>query len=163
MHRALKLALPVILLGISPVVAGELYPSIKAYHGKYAYEEVNGWRFFDDPQRIALIEEASNDAELIALVQSDAVVTSPIEVDPDSLRAIYWACEPKNCGSHNWSLVIDRIGGKAAICHFDDDAGLHGVWHIGHQTSVSDMQCPFALAEVPADVTDALAPKFEDN
>ena len=158
----IKLAAMATLGGSALLVAGELYPSITAYNGKYAYEEVNGWRFFDDPSRVALIEAASSDRGLVALVQSDDVVTAPIEVDESQLRAIYWACEPHNCGSHNWALVIDRMAQKAAICQFDEDAGKFGVWHVGGQPILeSDLQCPFELSQVPEEIAQALDPQIQ--
>ena len=138
-------------------LAGELYPNISSYHGKYINEPVDDYLLFENERTRNAIETAAPDAETAALIFSQNAVSGPIDGDENVLRGLYQACEPHNCGAHQWGFVFDEISGNAAVCHFVMESGQPALWYgAGGLLAEQEGGCPYRLADVPQAVGDAV-------
>ena len=136
--------------------AGELYPGIYEYDGKYINETVNEYLLFENPRLREAIEEAAPTEAMAALVLSEDAVTVPIDGDEERMVGLYHACEPHNCGSHNWSFVYDELQGQGAVCHLDMDSGKGAEWYVKGELLLTEDHCPSTLETVPEAVQKAV-------
>jgi hypothetical protein len=88
------------------------------YAGKLPYEAVNGIAFVDRPEVRTAVEGMVADAAVRRLVLSKDVTTRPIELADGRLLA--GACEPHNCGPHEWTIAIGVDGSAPEVCYHND-------------------------------------------
>lgn len=150
-HRTcLSLAL---LALAAPAQAGELYPPITDYAGKTLIDEIDGFVLFDNPRTRDAVAAAASDPDISAQVLSTDVVASPIVGGWVWGIGLVHACEPQNCGLHNWSFVFDEASGRAGVCYFVMASGEPARWYVGKKFVVAqEGGCPSALEDVPGDV-----------
>lgn len=120
-------------------------PGVAAYVGKYPFDKVRGMTFLRHPRvRAAVLTHAPKPVQPWVFGN---VTASPIGQRGGQILS--GACEPHNCGSHNWTVVIGA-GQKAAICHFDAEQAGRAQWFM-HQKLVieTDDVCPSAEGMLP--------------
>lgn len=146
--------MPLALLALTaPVTAGELYPAISDYADKYLTDKVDGFLLLDNPRTRDAVEDAAPDTVIAAQVLSTDVVASPIAGGKVWGIGLAHACEPQNCGLHNWSFVFDEASGRAGLCYFVMDSGEAARWYVGGEFVVSqEGGCRSALDGVPHEV-----------
>ena len=59
------------------------------------------------------------DADIRARILDADAVATPIALEQG--RVLSYACEPHNCGPHNWAIALTPDGGEAAVCYYDED------------------------------------------
>jgi len=93
-----------------------------AYAGKYPFDTVGDYSFFEQPKVIAAIDGAagSGTADWI----DDLDVGTPISLQEDGLIAA--VCEAHNCGGNNAAVAISASGQLIALCLFSKsgDVGI---------------------------------------
>jgi len=104
-------SLPVANLSEAP--AGPL----SAYVGVPANQEVAGVLLADHPLVREAVNAAVSDPEVLRWVLSQGTAGL---VGLQNGRLVANACEPHNCGSHNWSIVIGLSGQNGEICYHND-------------------------------------------
>jgi hypothetical protein len=117
MRNARFAAVAASLFPVSFAFAGDL----SAYEGKYPFDPVDGYAFFDNPVVIKAIDGAAGDGTVDWI--SDLDVASPIERQDDALIAT--VCEAHNCPRNNAAVAISLGGELIAVCLFSQsgDAG----------------------------------------
>lgn len=148
------------LVAACGAAAGELYPSIYEYDGKYVNEAVNEYLLFDNPELRKAVAEAAPNEALAELVLNVEVVSTPIDGDEELKAGLYYACEPHNCGSHNWSFVFEELTNRGAICHLDMDSGKGAEWYVKGELMLTEDHCPSELEAVPEAVRKAVYYQF---
>ena len=88
------------------------------YAGKLPYDAVNGVAFVDRPEVRAPVEAMVADATVLRWVLNRDVTTRPIELANGRLTA--GACEPHNCGPHEWTITIGVDGSAPEVCYHND-------------------------------------------
>jgi len=92
--------------------------TLSAYVGKTSYDPIDGVAFVDRPEvRTAVMSLVSDTAARRWLLSRDTT-QSPIEMRGGKLYSS--ACEPHNCGPHQWTILIGPDGSSAEICYHDD-------------------------------------------
>ena len=126
-------------------------PDLARYAGRYPFDRVDGVRFLNHP----LVRQAVANAAPSPRVRSRilAVGTSGIIVVTRAM-VLARACEPHNCGSHNWSIVIGRRNQAQFVCYKPDGGSAR--WYRRQRVVAEGGGCPFEGAEVPAAVLGAL-------
>lgn len=102
-------------------------PPLGAYADKYPFDRVEGVTFLDHPAVRAAVGRAVAARTIRRLVLTGGTA-GPI--DSNGRALLSWACEPHNCGPHNWTVIIARDGSAAQVCHYNEaaaDPGPH--WH----------------------------------
>jgi hypothetical protein len=117
MKTARLAALAASLLPVSFACAGDL----SAYEGKYPFETVAGYAFFENPAVAGAIDAAGGKgtAEWI----NELGVTPPIEVQNEALVAS--ACEAGNCSGNSAAVALSLTGELIALCLFSE-SGARG-------------------------------------
>jgi hypothetical protein len=103
-------ALAASLLPASLAFAGDL----SAYEGKYPFDPVGGYAFFDNPVVAKAIDGAGGEGTVAWI--NDLEVASPIERQDDALIAT--VCEAHNCPGNSAAVAISVGGELIAICLF---------------------------------------------
>lgn len=103
--------------------AADIAPSadgLSGYVGKYPFDVVDGFSFFEHPKVIAAVDGAagSGTADWIDGLE----VGTPIAVQEDGL--ISAVCEAHNCGGNNAALAISASGQLIALCLFSKSGDL---------------------------------------
>jgi hypothetical protein len=110
MRNAGLAALTASLLPVSLAFAGDL----SAYEGKYPFDPVDGYAFFDNPVVVKAIDAAAGEGTVDWI--SDFDVAPPIERQDDALIAT--VCEAHNCPRNNAAVAISLGGELIALCLF---------------------------------------------
>ncbi len=96
---------------------------LSSYAGKYPFDVVDGFTFFENPKVIAAIDAAAGagTADWIA----DLDVGTAITLKEDGLIAA--VCEAHNCAGNNAAAAISAAGELIALCLFSKsgDIGMH--------------------------------------
>jgi hypothetical protein len=87
---------------------------LSAYAGKYPFDEVEGFAFFEHPRVISAIDDAAGPGTADWIDELD--VGTPIKQQEDGLVAA--VCEAHNCGSNNAAVAISVKGELIALCLF---------------------------------------------
>ena len=104
------------LSGALPAFAADPAPAdLSVYAGKYPTDPVNGTSFLSDPRVRAAVEAAVPNDGMRAWILDREGQRTPIELRTG--RLISWACEPRNCNDHEWTLFIDPAGTTVEICY----------------------------------------------
>ncbi|UKK83292.1 hypothetical protein L7H23_12035 [Sphingopyxis sp. BSN-002] len=93
---------------------------LAAYVGKYPFDKVDGVAWNDHVLVKAGIVASVKDAAVLKAITTTEGPSAPIEMKDGKVMA--WACEAHNCGSHQWSVLIDPRTGATDVCYFDDSA-----------------------------------------
>lgn len=122
----------------APAAAGPLM----AYVGHPSNQEVDGVLFTDHPLVRAAVEAAVPDAAVRRHVLSEG--TSG-EIALRDGRLVSNACEPHNCGPHNWTILIDPAGAGAEVCYHGESTGDRSNWYAaGRPVAAREGGCPTA-------------------
>jgi len=107
-----------------PTEASPLPPTagskLASYVGKYPFDKVDGVAWNDHVLVKAGIAASVKDAAVLKAITTTEGPSAPIEMKDGKVMA--WACEAHNCGSHQWSVLIDPRTGATDVCYFDDSA-----------------------------------------
>jgi len=109
------------------------------YVGRYPFDPVAGTRFVDDPAVRQAVARAVPDAKVRDTVLGRDATANPVA--QWNGRVLAWACEAHNCGPHNWAIAITPDGRNAAICYYDQDAGVSRWYPAGFRAPLPD-GCP---------------------
>jgi hypothetical protein len=90
---------------------------LAAYVGKYPFDRVNGVAFLAHPAVVAGVRKAVADPAVLRWVLDTETTQVPIAVNGG--RMIAHACEPHNCGDHQWAIVLDLASGAIDVCYRD--------------------------------------------
>lgn len=139
-------AIPVVIA----LLAAAAPPSLSTYIGKYPFDRVRGVTFLQHP----LVLGAVRSALLGSIVR-------PIVLDPDSTSGpiarqgdfiVSWACEPHNCGDHQWSVVLPGSGRKAAVCYYNYDLSEGARWFVEGRIVLVEPNQTCQFDRVPAKI-----------
>ncbi len=100
-----------------PPTAGS---KLASYVGKYPFDKVDGVAWTDHVLVKAGIAASVKDAAVLKAITTTQGPSGPIELRGDKVMS--WACEQHNCGSHQWSVLIDPRTGATDVCYFDEEA-----------------------------------------
>lgn len=106
----------------APLSSPSASPSAAAlsrFVGHYPFDKIGEGSFMADAAVRRAVEAVVPDKAIRDdVLSSDATATPIVEKDG---RLLAWACEPHNCGPHNWTIAITPDGGNAAVCYHDED------------------------------------------
>jgi hypothetical protein len=88
--------------------------SLIVYAGKYPFDVVNGYSFFENPRVVAALDGAAGPGTADWVDNLDVGTT--ITQQEDGLIAA--VCEAHNCGNNNAALAISAEGQLIALCLF---------------------------------------------
>jgi hypothetical protein len=91
-----------------------------AYAGKYPFDVVNGYTFFENPKVVAALDGAGGPGTADWLDNLD--VGTAITRQEDGL--VTTVCEAHNCGNNNAALAISGAGQLIALCLFSTGGDL---------------------------------------
>jgi hypothetical protein len=120
-------------------------PGLALYKGKYPFDRVAGVTFIGHPAVRAAVRRAAPSPAMAATLLSAGVAT-PIDVSPVWIAS--GACEPHNCGEHDWAILINRRTGQAIVCH-KPEGGRAAWFKAGRRIGGGD-SCPAEIKDVPA-------------
>ena len=116
-------------------------PDLIRYEGRYPFDAVEGVTFPVHPLVRAAVEQSVRDPALRQRILSSDVTAAPVERIGE--RLLYWACEPHNCGAHNWTVMLLRDGRGAEVCYVNvDDPARSGWYRGGQRQALSREGCP---------------------
>lgn len=146
--------LSAIPLGATPATAFQGGPpDLARYAGRYPFDRIGGVRFLSHP----IVRQAVANAAPSAAIRNRILAqgtSGDIVVTPEMVLA--WACEPHNCGPHNWSIAIGRRNQAHFVC-YQPDGTESGRWYRRRRlVAETEGGCPFEAANVPRAVLDAL-------
>ena len=102
--------------------------ALSAYVGKTTYDPVGGTAFVDRPEVQAAVTSLVPDAAARRWILNRDTTQSPIVMQ--GARVYSSACEPHNCGPHQWTILIAPDGSSAEICYHDDRQDpAHSRWY----------------------------------
>jgi hypothetical protein len=102
---------------------------LSAYVGKTTADPVGGIAFVDRPEVRSAVEALVSDAGTRRWILNRDTTQSPIEMRGTKLYSS--ACEPHNCGPHQWTISIAPDGSGAEICYHDDSRdSAHSLWYV---------------------------------
>jgi hypothetical protein len=93
---------------------------LSVYVGKYPFDVVGSYSFFENPKVVAALEESAGPGT--ADWVHDLDVGTPIAQQEDGLIAA--VCEAHNCGNNNAALAISADGRLIALCIFSKEGDL---------------------------------------
>jgi hypothetical protein len=92
--------------------AADIPDDLTAYTGKYPFDAVNGFSFFENPKVVAALDGAAGPGTAEWVDNLD--VGTPIVQQEDGLIAA--VCEAHNCSNNNAALAITTEGRLIALC-----------------------------------------------
>jgi hypothetical protein len=99
---------------------------LSVFIGRLPNQEVGGVFFADHPLVRRSVEAAVPDAAIRRWVLSQGT-SAPIALRDG--RLVSNACEPHNCGPHNWTILIDPGGTSAEVCYVVNSTGERATWY----------------------------------
>lgn len=93
---------------------------LAGYAGKYPFDVVGGFSFFENPKVVAAIDGAAGQGTAEWIDNLD--VGTPIAFQEDGLIAS--VCEAHNCGTNNAALAISAKGELIALCLYSKEGEL---------------------------------------
>lgn len=115
---------------------------ITAYVGKYPNDAVDGVTFYDRTEVANMLVSAVPDARLRRLFTGRDATAVPIFMIGGRIAA--HACEPHDCGNHNWTFFIKPDASAAMACHHDATMGDTSRWYAGGAPVTRSGTCPSA-------------------
>jgi hypothetical protein len=151
MARKMLLAIVAMML-----IAAAALPPLAFYSGKYPFDKIRGYTFVSHPFVRAAMTRAVWSKTIRDQVLS-AGVAGPISQSATLMVA--HSCEPHNCGDHNWTIVIVKPRGPAAVCYHDQElTDSSGRWFVdGQARYVSADGCSDTVTTIPSQVIAHLA------
>lgn len=138
------LALAAVAVAVSPALAAKSAPPLSAYIGKYPYEKVQGVVFLKNPALVAAVKKDALPKGVAKWVLSVDTTQVPI-VEQDG-KLVAHACEPHNCGDHQWAILIDKASGSADVCYHNPSETGEGKsrWYLstGKNELRDGAECP---------------------
>ncbi|WP_420136965.1 hypothetical protein [Sphingomonas sp.] len=128
--------------------------NLSAYVGKYPYDVVGGYRFFDNPKVKAAVAKAMGKARVNTVIAyDDGSVEVPIVRVRDG-RLLAWGGAKRSEDVHNWAVVISPDGSKPEVCVYEgigiDDDTPSSQWFEPGQGSIMKLgKCPSAAEDYP--------------
>lgn len=129
--------------------------NLSVYAGKYSFDVVRGYRFFDHPAVKAAIARAVRNPRQRAAIHSpeDGAVSVPIVRVRDG-RILAWGGAKRAEDSSNWAVVIAPDGSKPEICLYEgvgaDDDTPSSQWFVPGQPGIMKIgRCPSAAEDYP--------------
>jgi hypothetical protein len=157
MRTPIQVALMLMALA-APAHGGEPARSKKmnlsAYVGKYPYDVVGGYRFFDHPVVRAAVARTVRDPRKRAGIRVDpGAVNVPI-VRVAGGRILAWGGAKRAEDAENWAVVIAPDGSKPEVCIYDglgnDDELQSSQWFEPGQPGIFKVgRCPSSAEEYP--------------
>ncbi|WP_442681337.1 hypothetical protein ACSBM8_09295 [Sphingomonas sp. ASY06-1R] len=93
--------------------------NLSAYVGKYPYDVVGGYRFFDNPKVKAAVAKAIGKARIQTTIRAEeGAVNVPI-VRVGKGRILAWGGAKRAEDVHNWAVVISPDGSKPEVCVYE--------------------------------------------
>lgn len=126
-------------------------PDLARYAGRYPFDRVAGVRFLDHPVVRQAVAGAAPSPRIRVRILREGT-SSDIKVTRAFVLAS--ACEPHNCGSHNWSIVIGRRNRAQFVCYKPDGGSAR--WYRRQRMVAGGDSCPFEAAGIPTAVLGAL-------
>lgn len=115
--------------------------ALSAYVGKYPRDAVAGTSFIASPQVRAAVEAVVPDEAVRSWVLRENTTQTPIVLRDG--RLLSQACEPHNCGDHNWSILIDSAGTTAEVCYHEASMADQSRWYAaGRAPEMRPGNCP---------------------
>lgn len=119
--RLLRLfALLCLTCGPDLAQAADAPPDLSVYAGKYPFDVVEGYSFFEHPKVVAALDGAAGPGTAEWIDNLD--VGTPITAQEDGLIAA--VCEAHNCGNNNAALAISGAGRLIALCLYSKSGDL---------------------------------------
>jgi hypothetical protein len=104
--------------GIAAAFATAVQPTpLTAYVGYNPSNRVNGVPFVMQPAVVAGVRKAVHDEAVIDWVLDVGATATPIVQKGGKL--ISFACDPKNCATHQWTIFVDLASGAIDVCYRD--------------------------------------------
>jgi len=100
--------------------AADLPEDLSVYAGKYPFDVVDGYSFFENPKVVAALDNTAGPGTADWVDNLD--VGTPIAQQEDGLIAT--VCEAHNCGNNNAALAISVAGRLIALCLFSKEGDL---------------------------------------
>jgi hypothetical protein len=102
--------------------AADLPPAgdLSAYSGKYPFDLVDGYSFFENPKVIEALDGVAGSGTADWVDNLD--VGTPIAQQEDGLIAA--VCEAHNCANNNAALAISLTGRLIALCLYSKEGDL---------------------------------------
>lgn len=128
--------------------------SLSAYVGKYPYDVVGGYRFFDNPKVKAAVAKAVGKARLQTTIRAEpGAVNVPI-IRVGKGRILAWGGAKRAEDVHNWAVVISPDGSKPEVCVYEGLGAENDTpssrWFEPGQPSIMKMgKCPASAEEYP--------------
>lgn len=92
-------------------------PPLSEYVGKYSSGKVKDVAFLQHPAVLAGVKKAIPSGRVRDRVLDHHATQAPIARSGGKLVA--HACEPHNCGDHQWSILIDPASGATDVCYYN--------------------------------------------
>ena len=151
----MKRALSLLLGGLCLVGAAPAPAPLASYVGKYPFDKVRGYQFMSHPQVRRLVRQATFNQSVLKAVSSSGVSN---RITRRGAVLASWACEPHNCGAHNWTVVMRSPAGPAAVCYFDKELASQSNWFMNGSAALRTAGgCPGEAQEVPPALVARLA------
>lgn len=133
------------------LISAATLPPLALYVGKYPFDKVRGHTFISHPIVRKAVSNAVWSKPIYDQVMS-AGVAGPIT--QSATLIVSSSCEPHNCGDHNWTIVILKPRGPAAICYHDQElTDSNGRWFIaGRSKYVTPDGCSGEIRGIPSRV-----------
>lgn len=113
--------------------------TLARYVGSYPSDKVGANSFLSDPAvRDAVASAVPDPAVRDRVLDAEATATPVALVEG---RVLSYACEPHNCGPHNWAIAITPDAKTAAVCYYDQDA-REARWYPDGAGATPEGGCP---------------------
>lgn len=120
-------------------------PDLSLYFGKYPFDSVKGISFLRHP-RVRSVVTANAPVGVSRWLLGESTATP---IGRKGRLILSYACEPHNCGPHNWTIVLGS-GALGAICHYDSEISEEAVWFIQKKAVLRTANgCPSADQPLP--------------
>ena len=127
-------------------------PDLARYADKYPSDAVAGVRFLNHPTVRAAAQNAAPNARIRRQILREGT-SAPIAVN--NLMVLSHACEPHNCGPHQWAILIGRRTPVHIICYQADGEEL-GRWYRRGRQIATGQGCASEPQNVPEAVRSQL-------
>lgn len=129
--------------------------NLSAYVGKYPFDVVGGYRFFDNPVVRSAVARAVRDPRKRAVIRvEEDALNAPIVRVADG-RILAWGGARQKEDAENWAVVIAADGSKPEVCIYDgigndDDEMQTSYWfEPGQSSDMKIGRCPSSAEDYP--------------
>lgn len=118
-----------------------------------SFDKIAGLSFIARPA-VKTAVRAAAPSTIYAIVLDPNSTSAPIEGSGNYLLS--WACEPHNCGAHQWTLAIKSDGSKVAVCYYNEDLSDGARWFVGQMLVGKAPGSNCQITRIPSKVLTAL-------